>query len=232
MDTAVMEDYLKVIYELERERMPPVGTSAIADALGVTAPTATRMLEKLAEEDLLEREKYSGVELTEHGRAIALETIRHHRLLEAYLVEHLDYEWEEVHDEAERLEHHISEDFEERIARALDHPPVDPHGEPIPSADLEAPVEEDVEPLSTHEAGEAVVVASVRERDTETLQYLEAEGIVPGRELTITEITPVGTYVLECECDTRQLPETTADCIYVRSAAARSDAGTEEVPGL
>jgi DtxR family Mn-dependent transcriptional regulator len=232
MDTAVMEDYLKVIYELERECGPPVGTSVVADALEVTAPTATRMLEKLAEEELLEREKYSGVELTEHGRAIALETIRHHRLLEAYLVEHLGYEWEEVHDEAERLEHHISEDFEERIAKELDHPPVDPHGEPIPSADLEAPVETDVDPLSTHEAGDTVVVASVRERDAETLRYLEAEGIVPGRELTITEITPVGTYVLECECDTRQLPESTAERIYVRSAASGEDAATEEVPGL
>jgi len=232
MDTAIMEDYLKTIYELERERGPPIGTSAIAEAEDVTAPTATRMLEKLAEEGLLDREKYSGVELTDHGRAIALETIRHHRLLEAYLVEYLDYEWEEVHDEAERLEHHISEDFEKRIARQLDHPPVDPHGEPIPSAELEAPLEEDIQPLSAHGAGETVVVASVRERDAETLRYLEEKEIVPGRELTIAEITPVGTYVLECECDTRQLPESTADRIHVRSPAARGDAAIEEVPGL
>ncbi|WP_181686325.1 metal-dependent transcriptional regulator [Halorhabdus salina] len=232
MDTAVMEDYLKVIYELERDRGPPVGTSAIADALGVTPPTATRMLEKLAEQALLEREKYSGVELTEHGRAIAIETIRHHRLLEAYLVEHLGYEWEEVHDEAERLEHHISEDFEERIASELDHPPVDPHGEPIPNADLEPPVEEGVKPLSAHEERDTVVVASVRERDVETLRYLEAEGIVPGRELDIVEITPVGTYVLECECDSRQLPESTAERIYVRSASTGEEAATKEVPGL
>ncbi len=227
-----MEDYLKVIYELERDRGPPVGTSAIADALGVTPPTATRMLEKLAEQALLEREKYSGVELTEHGRAIAIETIRHHRLLEAYLVEHLGYEWEEVHDEAERLEHHISEDFEERIASELDHPPVDPHGEPIPNADLEPPVEEGVKPLSAHEERDTVVVASVRERDVETLRYLEAEGIVPGRELDIVEITPVGTYVLECECDSRQLPESTAERIYVRSASTGEEAATKEVPGL
>jgi len=226
-----MEDYLKAIYECEREDGPPVGTSTIAEALSVTAPTATRMLEKLAEEDLIEREKYSGVELTDHGRAIAIETIRHHRLLEAYLVEHLDYEWEEVHDEAERLEHHISEDFEARIARELDHPPVDPHGEPIPNANLEAPVEDDVEPLSACREGETVVVASVRERDAETLQYLEAEGIVPGRELELVEITPVGTYVLECETDRRQLPESTAERIYVRSAAT-GDTTAEEVPGL
>ncbi|QGN05877.1 metal-dependent transcriptional regulator [Halorhabdus sp. CBA1104] len=232
MDTAVMEDYLKTIYECEREDGPPVGTSAIADVLSVTAPTATRMLEKLAEEDLIEREKYSGVELTDHGRAIAIETIRHHRLLEAYLVEHLDYEWEEVHDEAERLEHHISEDFEERIAQELDHPPVDPHGEPIPNADLEAPAETDVDPLSACREGDTVVVASVRERDAETLRYLEAEGIVPGRELTIADITPVGTYILECACDSRQLPESTAERIYVRSAGAGEDALGEEVPRL
>ncbi|MFB6202678.1 MAG: metal-dependent transcriptional regulator, partial [Halorhabdus sp.] len=154
------------------------------------------------------------------------------RLLEAYLVEHLDYEWEEVHDEAERLEHHISEDFEERIAQVLDHPPVDPHGEPIPNRDLETPREADTEPLAARTEGETVVIASVRERDSETLQYLQDEGIVPGQTLTITEITPVGTYVLERESDVRQLPESTAECIYVHTAATESDANPEEVPGL
>ena len=232
MQTDVMEDYLKVIYRLEREEGAPVGTSAIADALDVTAPTATRMLEKLADEELIEREKYSGVELTEHGRRIALETVRHHRLLEAYLVEHLDYEWEEVHDEAERLEHHISESFEERIADLLGHPPVDPHGEPIPGVDLEPPADADTRPLSSCESGERIVVATVRDRDEETLQYLADSGIVPGREVTVTDVTPVDVYVLEHEGGTQHLSAAVAESVYVETPAEESDAVPEEVPGL
>ncbi|ACV12194.1 iron (metal) dependent repressor, DtxR family [Halorhabdus utahensis DSM 12940] len=232
MQTDVMEDYLKVIYRLEREEGAPVGTSAIADALDVTAPTATRMLEKLADEELIEREKYSGVELTEHGRRIALETVRHHRLLEAYLVEHLDYEWGEVHDEAERLEHHISESFEERIADLLGHPPVDPHGEPIPGVDLEPPADADTRPLSSCESGERIVVATVRDRDEETLQYLADSGIVPGRKVTVTDVTPVDVYVLEHEEGTQHLSAAVAESVYVETPAEESDAVPEEVPGL
>ncbi|WEL22532.1 metal-dependent transcriptional regulator [Halorhabdus sp. BNX81] len=232
MQTDVMEDYLKVIYRLEREDGTPVGTSAIADALDVTAPTATRMLEKLADEELIEREKYSGVELTEHGRAIALETVRHHRLLEAYLVEHLGYEWEEVHDEAERLEHHISESFEERIADLLGHPPVDPHGEPIPGVDLEPPAAADTRPLSACEAGETVVVATVRDRDEETLQYLAESGIVPGREVAVTDVTPVDVYVLEHDEGTQHLSAAVAESVYVETPPAEGESVPEEVPGL
>lgn len=227
-----MEDYLKEIYRLEREEGAPVGTSAVADALDVTAPTATRMLEKLAEEGLIEREKYSGVELTEHGRAIALETVRHHRLLEAYLVEHLGYQWEAVHDEADCLEHHISESFEERIADLLGHPPVDPHGEPIPGVDLEPPGDADTCPLAACEPGETVVVATVRDRDEETLQYLADSGIVPGREVTVADVTPVDVYVLEHEAGTEHLSAAVAESVYVEAPATESDAVPEEVPGL
>ncbi|CCQ33774.1 metal-dependent transcriptional regulator [Halorhabdus tiamatea] len=232
MQTDVMEDYLKAVYRLEREEGPPVGTSAIADALDVTPPTATRMLEKLAEEALIEREKYSGVELTDHGRAIALETVRHHRLLEAYLVEHLGYEWEEVHDEADCLEHHISESFEERIADLLGHPPVDPHGEPIPGVDLEPPGDADTRPLAACEPGETVVVATVRDRDEETLQYLAESGIVPGREVTVTEVTPVDVYVLEHEAGTEHLSAAVAESVYVEAPATADGSVSEEVPGL
>ena len=118
----VMEDYLKSIYSLQADDGEPVSPSALADHLGVTPPTVTSMVEKLEERGLVEREKYKGVELTDEGRTVALEVLRHHRLLEAYLTEHLDYSWSEVHDEADALEHHISEEFERRVADLLDDP--------------------------------------------------------------------------------------------------------------
>ncbi|MDY7083195.1 MAG: metal-dependent transcriptional regulator, partial [Halobacteria archaeon] len=139
----VMEDYIKAIYHLQREDSP-VSTSEIADYLGVKPPTVTSMLDKLEERGFVEREKYKGVELTEDGETVALEVLRHHRLLETFLTEHLNYDWTEVHDEADRLEHHISEEFEKRVAEELDEPTVDPHGDPIPNADLEPPAEGDV----------------------------------------------------------------------------------------
>jgi len=127
MLSAKMEDYLKAIYEISQREGEPVSTSAIAEYLDVTPPTATSMMEKLAERSLVDREKYSGVELTPEGETVALEGLRHHRLIETYLAEHLDYDWAEVHDEADRLEHHISEAFERRVAEKLDDPEVDPH---------------------------------------------------------------------------------------------------------
>jgi len=130
----VMEDYLKTIYSLQQDSDDPIATSAIAEYLDVTSPTVTSMIEKLEDRGLVEREKYKGVELTDEGETVALEVLRHHRLLEAYLTEHLDYSWSEVHEEADALEHHISEEFERRVAEVLGDPEVDPHGDPIPSA--------------------------------------------------------------------------------------------------
>src|SRR6056297_2493449 len=155
----VMEDYLKAIYALQQDEEGPVATSAIAEYLDVTPPTVTSMIEKLEDRGLVEREKYKGVELTPEGETVALEVIRHHRLLESYLTEHLDYAWSEVHDEADALEHHISEEFERRVADALGDPDVDPHGDPIPSADLTPPGDDDTTPLSEYAEGESVVVA-------------------------------------------------------------------------
>src|SRR6056297_1761018 len=155
----VMEDYLKAIYTLQEGSEDPVATSDIADELDVTPPTVTSMVEKLEERGLVEREKYKGVELTTEGETVALEVLRHHRLLETYLTEHLDYSWSEVHEEADALEHHISEEFEERVADVLGDPEVDPHGDPIPSADLTPPGDDDTTPLSEYAEGESVVVA-------------------------------------------------------------------------
>ena len=188
----VMEDYLKVIYQLQRESDARIRTSEIAAELDVTSPTVTSMLEKLEERGLVDREKYQGVKLTDEGRTVALEVVRHHRLLEAYLTEHLDYDWAEVHEEADRLEHHISEDFEARVAAALGDPTVDPHGSPIPSADLEPLETTDAESITGFEEGDVVVVEEVADHDPEVLSYLADHGVEPGIELEILEIAPFG----------------------------------------
>ncbi|MFC4988837.1 metal-dependent transcriptional regulator [Saliphagus infecundisoli] len=188
----VMEDYLKAIYRLQREREDRIKTSEIAEELSVTSPTVTSMVEKLEDRGLVDREKYKGVRLTEEGRGVAIEVVRHHRLLEAYLTEHLDYDWAEVHDEADRLEHHISEEFETRVAAALDDPEVDPHGSPIPGADLEPPSTRTGDPVSAFAEGDRVVVREVADRDAEVLSYLADHGVEPGVSLEIREIAPFG----------------------------------------
>ncbi|AFZ71443.1 metal-dependent transcriptional regulator [Natronobacterium gregoryi] len=188
----VMEDYLKAIYQLQRGTEDRIKTSEIAEELEVTSPTVTSMLDKLEERGLVDREKYRGVTLTDEGETVALEVVRHHRLLEAYLTEHLDYDWSEVHAEADRLEHHISEDFEARVADALGEPEVDPHGSPIPSPELEPPDRPEGEPVSEFEEGETVVVEEVADRDPEILSYLADHGVEPGVELEILEVAPFG----------------------------------------
>jgi len=211
----VMEDYLKAIYTLEREEETPVKTSAVADVLGVTSPTVTSMLEKLEDRGFLTREKYKGVELTEDGEAVALEVLRHHRLLESYLAEHLDYEWSEVHEEADALEHHISEEFERRVAAALDDPRFDPHGDPIPTPDLELG-DDDTVSLASLEPGERVEVARVSDRDEDELQYLSSVGVEPGTELAVVETTPIGTLVVEIDGERTTLTDSVASTIRVR----------------
>jgi len=213
----VMEDYLKAVYVLQRERGPPVRTSDLAEYLGVTPPTVTSMLEKLAERGLVHREKYKGVELTEEGETVALEVLRHHRLLESYLAEHLDYGWNEVHDEADALEHHISEEFERRVATALGEPSVDPHGDPIPTEDLAPLEEDDTESLADVGEGEAVVVARVSDRDDEHLRYLAARGIEPGARLAVESVAPIDMLTVRVDGEAVHLPTSIAATIRVRS---------------
>jgi len=222
-----MEDYLKAVYELERDEGAPVSTSAVADHLGVTPPTATSMLEKLADRGLLDREKYRGVELTAEGETVALEVLRHHRLLESYLAEHLDYDWDEVHEEADALEHHISEEFERRISAVLDDPATDPHGDPIPSADLERPAEDETTPLHECAVGDRVVVARVRDRREDELTYLADAGIEPGTELTIVEHAPIGMLTVEVGDHRQALPDTVASTIRVRPPETDDDPSPE-----
>jgi DtxR family Mn-dependent transcriptional regulator len=217
----VMEDYLKAIYTLQTEHGPPVSTSAIAESLSKTPPTVTSMLGTLAERGLVTREKYKGVELTPEGETVALEVIRHHRLLEAYLAEHLDYDWSEVHDEADALEHHISEEFEQRVAEALGDPEVDPHGDPIPSADLTPLDADESSRLDEHPVGDSVVVTRVSDRDEAELQYLSDAGITPGTRLDVVDVAPFGmvTVVVEGRDDEQSLPEAVARSIRVLPAA-------------
>jgi DtxR family Mn-dependent transcriptional regulator len=227
-----MEDYLKAVYRLQTEEGTPVSTSSIAEAMGKTPPTVTSMVGKLEERGLVEREKYRGVELTTEGETVALEVVRHHRLLEAYLAEQLDYDWSEVHDEADALEHHISEAFERRVAAKLGDPDVDPHGDPIPGADLE-PVEDDTSPLAAHDAGDRVVVARVRDRDDEELAYLADAGIEPGVTLDLCDVTPIGLYVVAHADGERHLPAEIAETIRVRPAPEKESSvrAAEERPG-
>jgi DtxR family Mn-dependent transcriptional regulator len=219
MLSAVMEDYLKAIYHLQEETDGErVRTSTIADHLDVTPPTVTSMLSKLEDRELVDREKYKGVTLTDDGERVALEVVRHHRLLEAYLAEHLDFTWSEVHEEADRLEHHISEQFEERLAAALDDPEVDPHGAPIPNEDLERPAASAGVVLADCEEEDRVVVRQVSDHDPEILEYLSEHGVNPGVELAIEEVAPFGMLTVRPEGHegTVSLPERVA--LHVRVA--------------
>jgi len=217
MLSAKMEDYLKAIYEIKQRDGEPVSTSSIADVLDVTPPTATSMMEKLEDRGLVEREKYKGVELTREGETVALEVIRHHRLLETYLAEQLGYDWATVHEEADTLEHHISEEFEQRVAELLDDPAVDPHGDPIPNDALEPVTDDDDRRLSNHEEGERLLVTRVRDRDPGELDYLQREGITPGTVVTIEEVAPIGMMTLRLtEGGTVSLPDSIAGSIRVR----------------
>jgi DtxR family Mn-dependent transcriptional regulator len=184
-----MEDYLTAMYRCQESDREIVTPSEIAATLDVTAPTVTAAIKQLHERGLVEREEYRGGRLTDEGEAVALETIRHHRLLELFLAEHLDYDWAEVHEEADQLEHHISEKLEAQLAAVLDDPTTDPHGAPIPSADLDL-TDEDATPLTDYSEGDVVSVAQVLDHDAELLDYLAEAGVTPGTQLEICDIAP------------------------------------------
>ncbi len=188
--TISIQDYLKHIYELTRSG-ESASTNALSEALNVKPASVTNMIQKLASTKpaLVEYQKHQGVSLTKEGKKAALEVIRHHRLLEAWLVQTLGYSWDEVHEEAERMEHVISEDFERRIAAAMGHPLRDPHGELIPTADLKMPVEEST-PLSALRPRQKARIQSVRNADADLLRYLKNQGLVPGAEIDILAYSP------------------------------------------
>ncbi|MGH2561617.1 MAG: metal-dependent transcriptional regulator [Thermomicrobiales bacterium] len=183
-----MEDYLKAIYRLQ-EHQGQATTQRLADELNVTGPSVTNMVKRLDEMRLLRHTRYHGVELTEAGRNVALEVIRHHRLLELYLAETLGYAWDQVHEEAERLEHHVSDELEARLDSALGFPTVDPHGDPIPSREGEIAAIPGTLLLDV-EAGDGGTVMRVSDRDPEQLRYLGGLGLYPGVVVTVVERLP------------------------------------------
>lgn len=188
--TISIQDYLKNIYELT-ENGESATTNALAKKLKISAPSVTGMIQKMASAKpaLVEYQKHQGVTLTREGKKAALEVIRHHRLLEAWLVQTLGYSWDEVHEEAERLEHVISEDFEQRIAAAMGHPDRDPHGEPIPTADLKMPLD-DSTPLSALRPSQTATIKRVIASDTELLRYLEELELIPGTQIEVKTYSP------------------------------------------
>jgi DtxR family Mn-dependent transcriptional regulator len=188
--SSASEDYLKAIYALESEGVRAT-TSALAGRMGVSAPSATAMTKRLAELGLVERAPYRGVVLTPAGRRAALEVLRHHRLLERYLNETLGLPLAEVHAEADRLEHALSEELEGRIDEALGFPTHDPHGDPIPSAELELPTVED-RTLARLEPGERTTVTRVPDRDADLLRYLASLSLLPGSEVELHAAAPFG----------------------------------------
>ena len=190
-NTEAVEDYAKAIFSLQRRDEGPVGTSALADRLGVSPGTVTAMVKRLADLGLARHEPYRGVTLTTAGEKVALEVIRHHRLIESYLADALGMPWDRVHDEAEVLEHYISEELEERMAAALGDPSRDPHGDPIPDREL-ALEEADGVPLGELDAGECATFTRVSDADPEMLRYLADRDIRPGAEVAVRQREPFG----------------------------------------
>lgn len=186
-----VEDYCKAIYTLESRTRSPVSTNALAERLAITPGSVSAMVRRLGELGLTEHVPYRGVKLTPRGTTVALEVIRHHRLIELFLATALDMPWDRVHDEAEVLEHVISEELEQLIAAKLGEPTLDPHGDPIPSAELEL-AEHSTQSLDSLRDGERGVFVRVSDSDPEMLRYLSSQGISPGGRLQVIERQPFG----------------------------------------
>jgi DtxR family Mn-dependent transcriptional regulator len=186
--TRSVEDYLKAIYRLSPEGRT-ASTSHIAQLLELSPASVSGMVKRLSEQGLLEHVPYKGVQLTAEGRRAALRMIRRHRLIEAYLVATLGYTWDTVHEEAERLEHAVSDTLVDRMASVLGHPTVDPHGDPIPTADGSID-EPSVLPLAEVPAGRTVELRRVDESQAERLRYIGSIGLTPGVEVTVVERQP------------------------------------------
>jgi DtxR family transcriptional regulator, Mn-dependent transcriptional regulator len=190
-------DYVKALWEVGGAGV--ASTKDIADRLSISSASVTNMFARLQEMGFVKYERYHGASLTEAGRIEALRLVRRHRLIETFLVGHLAYSWEEVHEEAEHLEHVVSDGFTERLAEFLGHPVRDPHGAPIPAAD--GTVEPDgSRPLSESKAGQRVRISRVSDEDTPALTYLWERGLLPGRALDVREVRAVdGVVTVEDE---------------------------------
>ncbi len=228
--TESVEDYLKTIYTLCQESSPEgklegkgASTQKIAARLGVSAPGVTKMLHHLARHQLVDHAPYQGTSLTPLGEKVALELIRHHRLLELYLMESLGYGWEQVHAEADRLEHHISEGFEESIERLLGFPEFDPHGDPIPTRDGQMP-RYATETLAAQADGVPLVVRRVTDENPELLCYLKERRLLPGTPVRIAEREPFGgALVVEVEGSRERISLEAAGNVFVEFQGAKEE---------
>lgn len=192
-NSEAIEDYAKALHALAAREPGAVGTNALAGRLGVSPGTVTAMLKRMAALGLVSYEPYRGAELTPTGDRMALEVIRHHRLLESFLAEALGMPWDRIHDEAEVLEHYISEELEERIAAALGNPARDPHGDPIPDSELRLKQGDSAGvPLAELEPGDAGTFIRVSDGHPEMLRYLAEHAIRPGAELRVARREPFG----------------------------------------
>jgi len=181
--TRSQQDYLKALYQLHGDQRP-VPTRELAQRLGISSPSVSEMVTRLSSQGLVVHDRYRGQQLTREGRKVAVELVRHHRLLEMFLVQVLGYSWDEVHDEAERLEHVISERMEQRIFELLGRPELDPHGHAIPTLGGKVRPLSD-RPLSECQVGEKVVVQGVSDEDPARLRELERRGLVPGARIEV-----------------------------------------------
>jgi DtxR family Mn-dependent transcriptional regulator len=216
--SSAIEDYAKAIYALEERGDGAVSTNALAERLGVTAGSASGMVKRLDEMGLVTHVRYKGVQLTPAGVRLALEVIRHHRLLELYLAKALGVPWDRVHEEAEVLEHVLSEELEELIAAKLGDPTVDPHGDPIPTRELEMP-ERDTVPLQSLGAQDAGTFVRVSDSDPEMLRYLAQRGISPGDAFTVVDKQPFdGPLFLRFGADTHVIGGALARAMRVEAA--------------
>ncbi len=191
VSTEAVQDYAKAIYALEQQGSEWVSTTSLSERLAVSPASVTAMIQKMAGLKFVSYKPYSGVQLTKTGKKLALEMVRHHRLLEQFLSEALDMPWDQVHREAEILEHVISEDMEARIDEKLGHPKVDPHGDPIPSLDGSVDEPETVR-LDEVEVGRSGVLVRVSDSNPEILRYLEERKIKPGLEFRLSNREPFG----------------------------------------
>ena len=212
-----MQDYLKTIYKLSQSG--EATTSAIAEQMDVSAASATNMIKKLAELKLARHTPYQRVQLTPAGRKIALEVVRHHRLIELYLTEALGYSWDQVDSEAEELEHHISEAFEDRIAAALGQPTHDPHGDPIPTRDGVVDEQRHERLAEQPAVGRSAQVCRVSDASAERLRYLAELGLRPDVRVTVLERAPFkGPIRLRVGKKEVSIGTELAEVIYVKTA--------------
>ena len=216
--SASVGDYLKAIWEVGGSGA--ASTKDVADRLSVAPASVTNMFARLQEMGLAKYERYQGASLTEVGREEALRLLRRHRLIETFLLEHLGYSWQEVHEEAERLEHAVSDGFTERLAEFLGHPDRDPHGDPIPAADGTLAAEES-SPLDEAAVGDRVRISRVKHDDSAVLAFLGERGLVPGRVVEVKEVRALdGIVTVEDEDgETHTLGESLARSIFVRDPA-------------